>query len=53
MKPYIFEKRNGIHILDLHQTLRGYEKNYEFVRQISEEGGKILFVGTKKQAQRQ
>ena len=51
MKPYIFTERNGIHILDLHQTLEATEKAYEFVKQISEEGGKILFVGTKKQAQ--
>jgi len=51
MKPYIFTERNGIHILDLHQTLGATETAYEFVRQISEEGGKILFVGTKKQAQ--
>ncbi|AMD95388.1 30S ribosomal protein S2 [Leptotrichia sp. oral taxon 847] len=51
MKPYIFTERNGIHILDLHQTLEATEKAYEFVRQISEDGGKILFVGTKKQAQ--
>lgn len=51
MKPYIFTERNGIHILDLHQTLTATEKAYEFVREISEEGGKVLFVGTKKQAQ--
>ena len=51
MKPYIFTERNGIHILDLHQTLSSTERAYEFVRQISEEGGKVLFVGTKKQAQ--
>ena len=51
MKPYIFTERNGIHILDLHQTLEATEKAYEFVRQISSEGGKVLFVGTKKQAQ--
>lgn len=51
MKPYIFTERNGIHILDLHQTLTATEQAYEFVRQISEEGGKVLFVGTKKQAQ--
>jgi len=51
MKPYIFTERNGIHILDLHQTLGATETAYEFVRQISEEGGKVLFVGTKKQAQ--
>jgi len=51
MKPYIFTERNGIHILDLHQTLEATEKAYEFVREISSEGGKVLFVGTKKQAQ--
>ena len=51
MKPYIFTERNGIQILDLHQTLAATEKAYEFVREISEEGGKVLFVGTKKQAQ--
>ena len=51
MAPYIFTERNGIHILDLHQTLGATETAYEFVRQISEEGGKVLFVGTKKQAQ--
>ena len=50
MKPYIFTERNGIHILDLHQTLAATEKAYEFVREISSEGGKVLFVGTKKQA---
>ena len=51
MKPYIFTERNGIHILDLHQTLSSTERAYDFVRQISEEGGKVLCVGTKKQAQ--
>lgn len=51
MKPYIYAERNGIHILDLKQTLVVTEEAYEFVRQISEQGGKILFVGTKKQAQ--
>ena len=48
MKPYIFTERNGIHILDLHQTLGATEAAYEFVRQISEEGGKVLFVGSRK-----
>ena len=51
MAPYIYTERNGIHILDLHQTLAATEKAYEFVREISSEGGKVLFVGTKKQAQ--
>lgn len=51
MKPYIYAERNGIHILDLKQTLTSTEKAYEFIREISAEGGKVLFVGTKKQAQ--
>ena len=51
MKPYIFTERNGIHILDLHQTLGATERAYEFVRQAASEGGQVLFVGTKKQAQ--
>ena len=51
MKPYIYAERNGLHILDLQQTLSSTERAYEFVREIASEGGKILFVGTKKQAQ--
>ena len=51
MKPYIFTERNGIHILDLHQTLGATERAYEFIRQAASEGGQVLFVGTKKQAQ--
>lgn len=51
MKSYIFTKRNGIHILDLEQTVVMLEKACEFVRQVVSEGGHILFVGTKKQAQ--
>ena len=51
MKPYIYAERNGIHILDLKQTLTMTEKAYDFVREIASEGGKVLFVGTKKQAQ--
>lgn len=51
MKPYIYAERSGLHILDLQQTLTSTEKAYEFVREISSQGGKILFVGTKKQAQ--
>lgn len=51
MKPYIYAERNGIHILDLKQTLTSTEKAYDFVREITAEGGKVLFVGTKKQAQ--
>ena len=51
MKTYIYAERNGLHILDLQQTLTSTEKAYEFVREIASEGGKVLFVGTKKQAQ--
>jgi len=51
MKSYIFTKRNGIHIIDLEQTARMLNKACDFVRQVVAEGGSILFVGTKKQAQ--
>jgi len=51
MKPYIFTERNGIYILDLQRTLRELEHSYKFARSVGQRGGKILFVGTKKQAQ--
>ena len=51
MRPYIFAERNGIHIIDLAQTVRGLEEALEFVRQTVANGDSILFVGTKKQAQ--
>jgi small subunit ribosomal protein S2 len=51
MKRYIFTKRNGIHIIDLEQTASMLDEACEFVKQVVAEGGKILFVGTKKQAQ--
>src|SRR4051812_19354431 len=51
MKPYIFTERNGIHILDLQQTLTSLEEIYEIVRDTVANGGTILFVGTKRQAQ--
>ncbi|MFQ5419341.1 MAG: 30S ribosomal protein S2, partial [Anaerolineae bacterium] len=51
MKPYIFTERNGIHIVDLQQTLGLLEKAYNLVRDTVAEGGEILFVGTKRQAQ--
>jgi small subunit ribosomal protein S2 len=51
MKKYIFTKRNGIHIIDLEQTAAMLDKVCDFVRQVVAEGGNILFVGTKKQAQ--
>lgn len=51
MKKYIFTKRNGIHIVDLEQTASMLAKACEFIRQIIADGGYVLFVGTKKQAQ--
>jgi len=51
MKPYIFTERNGIHILDLQQTLTNLEEGYELVRDIVSRGGNVLFVGTKRQSQ--
>ena len=51
MKRYIYGGRNGIYIIDLHQTVRLLEQAYDFVRQQSAAGGSVLFVGTKKQAQ--
>ena len=50
MASYIFTERNGIHIIDLQQTVTMIQDAYDAVRKVSEEGGKILFVGTKKQA---
>jgi len=50
MKPYIFTERNGIHILDLRQTVPMLEQAQELVSEITANGGHILFVGTKKQA---
>jgi small subunit ribosomal protein S2 len=51
MRQYIFTERNGIHIIDLQQTIRALEKAYNFARDTVAEGGSILFVGTKRQAQ--
>ena len=51
MAPYIFTERNGIYIIDLQKTVKKLEEAYSFIRQISEEGKSVLFVGTKKQAQ--
>ncbi len=51
MKPYIFTERNGIYIIDLQKTVRKVDDAYNFARQVGEQGGKMLFVGTKKQAQ--
>ena len=51
MKPYIFDKRNGIHIIDLTQTVTLIDEAAEFIRKTILDGKKILFVSTKKQAQ--
>ncbi|HHT95258.1 MAG TPA: 30S ribosomal protein S2 [Clostridiaceae bacterium] len=51
MAEYIFTERNGIHIIDLQKTVKQIEKAYDFVKQIVLDGGEVLFVGTKKQAQ--
>ncbi|MEG0259358.1 MAG: 30S ribosomal protein S2 [Lysinibacillus sp.] len=51
MKKYIFVERNGIYIIDLQKTVKKLEEAYDFMRQVGQDGGKVLFVGTKKQAQ--
>ncbi len=51
MKPYIFTERNGIHVIDLQQTVPLLNEAYDFVTELTARGGKVLFVGTKKQAQ--
>ena len=50
MAEYIFTTRNGIHIIDLQKTVKKFEEAYTYVRYLSEAGGTLLFVGTKKQA---
>ena len=51
MAPYIYTERNGIYIIDLQKTVKKLEEAYAFVRDLSANGGNVLFVGTKKQAQ--
>ncbi|MGL4652529.1 30S ribosomal protein S2 [Cetobacterium sp.] len=51
MSRYIFTERNGIHVIDLHKSLKKIEEAYAVMRDIAANGGKVLFVGTKKQAQ--
>ena len=51
MAEYIYQARNGIHIIDLQKTSKKIDEAYAFVKEIAEEGQDILFVGTKKQAQ--
>lgn len=50
MKPYIYTERNGIYIIDLQKSVKMLEEAYAFVREISSQGGSVLYVGTKKQA---
>ncbi|MBH0229301.1 30S ribosomal protein S2 [Halobacillus yeomjeoni] len=51
MKKYIFTERNGIYIIDLQKTVKKVDEAFNYVREVAENGGNILFVGTKKQAQ--
>jgi len=51
MKRFIHGERSGIYLVDLHQTLAGIEKSYVFIRDLVADGGTVLFIGTKKQAQ--
>jgi small subunit ribosomal protein S2 len=51
MKEYIFTERNGIYIIDLQKTVKCIDDAYDFIKNVSAEGGSVLFVGTKKQAQ--
>ena len=50
MKEYILTERHGVYIIDLQKTIKKFEEAYMFVRQTTEDGGSVLFVGTKKQA---
>ena len=51
MKKYIFTERNGIYIIDLQKTVKMVDVAYNFIKEVAENGGSVLFVGTKKQAQ--
>jgi len=51
MAEYIYQARNGIHIIDLQKTSKKIDEAYKFIKEVAEEGKDILFVGTKKQAQ--
>jgi small subunit ribosomal protein S2 len=51
MKPFLFGERNGVHIIDLDQTLPRFQRSLDFLRETVARGGKVLFVGTKRQAQ--
>lgn len=51
MRPYIFGARNGIHIIDLQQTVRLFQTAHDFISEVVSRGDKIIFIGTKRQAQ--
>ena len=51
MAPYIYTERNGIHIIDLQKTVGKVDEAYKAINEVVAEGGSVLFVGTKKQAQ--
>ena len=51
MRPYIYGARNGIHIIDLQQTVKLFQKSHDFIVDTVAKGGKVIFVGTKRQAQ--
>jgi small subunit ribosomal protein S2 len=51
MKPYIYGARNGIYIIDLQQTVKMFKEAYDFIKATAAKGGRVIFVGTKKQAQ--
>jgi len=50
MAPYLFGQRNGIHIIDLQKTLKLANESFQFMRELAAAGGRVLFIGTKKQA---
>jgi len=51
MKPYIYGARNGIYIIDLQQTVKLFKDAYDYIKKVASQGGNVLFIGTKKQAQ--
>lgn len=51
MKPYIYGARNGIYIIDLQQTVKMFKEAYDYIKNTTAKGGRVLFIGTKKQAQ--
>lgn len=53
MKPYIFTERNGIHVIDLQKTVKLVDDAYNYVKNASQEGAVVLFVGTKNKLQKQ